>query len=139
MNEDNNTPMGSPVPSEPDRDPDLEAETRRWAMFLHFSVLAAALTPMAGVLAPVIIWQLKKQELPGIVPHANVVLNWLVSYVIYFAICLLLMVTVVLLPLAILGLVALSLATLVLSIVGGIKANEGELWEYPGTIVRPFK
>lgn len=37
------------------------------------------------------------------------------------------------------SLMALGLATIIFAIIGGIKANEGELWEYPGTIIRIFK
>lgn len=115
--------------------PEQEAETRRWAMFLHFSVLAGWLVPFAGVIVPILLWQLKKDELPGIVPHAHVVMNWLVSTLIYFTICLVLTVVLV----GILGFYILALATLVFSILGGIKANDGELWEYPGTLVKIFK
>ena len=35
--------------------------------------------------------------------------------------------------------IALALATVVFSIIGGIKANEGELWEYPLTMIKVFK
>lgn len=130
--------MNEPLSSEPADQygrPDKELETRRWAMFLHFSVICGWLVPLAGVLVPIIIWQLKKDELPGIVPHAHVVLNWIVSTLIYAAICFVLLLVVV----GIFGFWALALATLLFSIIGGIKANDGELWPYPGTLVQVFK
>ncbi|MBT8063204.1 MAG: DUF4870 domain-containing protein, partial [Gammaproteobacteria bacterium] len=39
----------------------------------------------------------------------------------------------------VLGFIALGVLTVIYSIIGGLKANEGEIWEYPGTIVRVFK
>jgi uncharacterized Tic20 family protein len=90
--------------------------------------------PLAGIVVPVLLWQLKKDELPGIVPHAHVVLNWILSSLVYAAICFVLMFFI----LGILGFVALALATVLFAILGGIKANEGELWEYPGTIIKFF-
>lgn len=57
----------------------VEQQTRQWAMFLHFSILAGFLFPLAGLVAPIVIWQLKKTELPGIDVHGKVVVNWILS------------------------------------------------------------
>ena len=118
-------------PSAPVRD----RETNQWAMFIHFSILAGWVVPIAGLIVPIILWQMKKDELPGIVPHAHVVLNWIVTSFVYALICFILMILVI----GIFGFMALCLATIVFAIIGGIKANEGELWEYPGTIIKIFK
>ena len=115
--------------------PDREREARQWAMFIHFSVLAGWLVPVGGLIVPIILWQMKKDELPGIVPHAHVVLNWIVTSLVYGLICFVL--TFVLI--GILGFIALGLATIIFAVIGGIKANEGELWEYPGTFIKVFK
>ena len=104
-------------------------------MFLHFSVLAGWLVPLAGLIVPVIIWQLKKDELPGIVPHAHVVMNWIVTSFVYALICFVLMFIVI----GVFGIWALALATLAFSVIGGIKANDGEVWEYPATLIKIFK
>ncbi len=115
-------------------DPELERRTRQWAMFIHFSVLASWLVPLAGVVVPVLLWQLKKDELPGIQPHAHIVLNWIVSSFVYAVICFLLL----FIAIGALGFFILGLLTVIYSIVGGVKANDGELWPYPGTIVKLF-
>lgn len=124
--------------SQPEHEPgpgnDLERRTRQWSMFIHFSVLAGWVIPLAGVVVPVLLWQIKKDELPGIVPHAHVVMNWIVTSFVYFLICFVLTFVVI----GVFGFIALGLATLVFSLYGGIKANEGELWEYPGTIIKLF-
>lgn len=56
-----------------------DREVRQWAMFLHFSLLAGYVVPLAGLVAPIIIWQVKKADLPELDAHAKIVLNWLIS------------------------------------------------------------
>jgi uncharacterized Tic20 family protein len=41
-------------------------DERTWAMFLHLSQLANLLLPLAGLVAPILIWQLKKDQLPAL-------------------------------------------------------------------------
>ena len=84
---------------------------------------------------PVLIWQMKKDELPGIVPHAHVVLNWIVSSLVYAMICFVLLIVLI----GAFGFFALGIVTVIFAIIGGIKANDGEVWEYPGTIIKVFK
>ncbi len=115
--------------------PNRDRETNQWAMFIHFSILAGWIVPIGGLIVPVLLWQIKKDQLPGIVPHAHVVLNWVVTSLVYALICFIL--TFVLI--GILGFIVLGLATVIFAIIGGIKANEGKVWEYPGTFIRVFK
>ena len=132
---DDDISQSEPTPASPATVDATEKETRTWAMLIHFSVLASWIVPLAGVIVPILIWQLKKDELPGIVPHAHVVMNWIITSLVYGFICLILTIIVI----GALGFVVLGLATLIFSIIGGIKANEGEVWEYPGTIITVFK
>ena len=120
---------------EPETGGGMSKEARQWAMMLHFSILAGFVIPFAGLIAPIIIWQLKKEDMPEIVPHAHVVMNWIITGLVYFAICFVLMFVIIGFPL----MMVLGLATVVFSIIGGIKANDGELWEYPMTLIKVFK
>ncbi len=115
--------------------PSRDKETNQWAMFIHFSILAGWAIPIAGLIVPILLWQLKKDDLPGIVPHAHIVLNWIVSSIVYAAICFVLMLVVI----GFFGFIALGLVTILYAIIGGLKANDGEGWEYPGTIIKIFK
>lgn len=112
-----------------------DKETRQWAMFIHFSILAGWIVPFAGLILPIVLWQIKKDDLPGIVPHAHIVMNWIVSSLVYALISFILIFVVI----GMFGFMALALATVIFAIVGGIKANDGEVWEYPGTIIKVFK
>ena len=123
------TPPPSPPPG------NREKETRQWAMFIHFSILAGWAIPLAGLIVPIILWQIKKDELPGIIPHAHIVMNWMVTSLVYAAICFVLLIIVI----GAFGFMVLGIATIIFAIVGGLKANEGIAWEYPGTIIKIFK
>ena len=112
-----------------------DRETNQWAMFIHFSILAGWVIPVAGLVVPILLWQIKKDDLPGIVPHAHIVLNWIVSSLVYAAICFVLMLVLI----GFFGFFLLGIITIIYAIIGGLKANEGEVWEYPGTFIKVFK
>lgn len=102
-------------------------QTRQWGMFLHLSVLAGYVVPVAGLVAPILIWQLKKDELPGLDQHGKNALNWIISEIIYAVFCALLVFVLIGIPL----LIALTVLGMGFPIIAGIKANNGEVWKYP--------
>lgn len=105
-------------------------EEKQMGMFLHLSQLLNILIPFGGVVASIVIWQTQKDKIPALDAHGKMVANFMISCVIYGVISFVL--TFVLI--GILGLLALAIISVVFPIVGGIKANNGELWEYPLTI-----
>ena len=107
-----------------------DREARQWAMFLHFSLLAGFIVPLAGLVVPIIIWQLKKADLPEIDDHGKIVVNWIISEIIYGVLCLFLTFVLIGIPL----LIVLGVLGVVFPIIGGIKANNGEAWRYPLSI-----
>lgn len=106
---------------------DIDKQTRTWSMLLHLSLLANAIAPLAGVIAPIIIWQVKKDELPGIDAHGKMAMNFIITMFIYTVIAGILVFVVI----GVFLLMALALIGIVLPIIAAIKANEGEVWEYP--------
>ncbi|MEK7449776.1 MAG: DUF4870 domain-containing protein [Planctomycetota bacterium] len=109
----------------------LEKQTRQWTLFLHLSLLAGFVIPLAGLVAPIVIWQVKKKELPGINTHGKIVVNWIISSIIYAVVCVpLAFVFCIGIPL----LIALGVLGIVFPIIGGIKANNGQVWPYPLSI-----
>lgn len=109
---------------------DIEQQSRQWAMFLHLSQFAGFAVPIAGLVVPIVLWQMKKDELPGIDEHGKIVMNWIISEVIYGIASILLIVALIGIPL----LIALGVVGIIFPIIGGIKANNGELWQYPMSI-----
>lgn len=107
-----------------------ERDANMWAMFLHLSLLAGFVVPFGGLIAPIIIWQVKKKDIPSIDEHGKVVVNWLISAIIYAVVSTILVILVV----GIFLLIVLGILSVIFPIIGGIKANNGELWKYPLTI-----
>lgn len=113
------------------RTPDLaDRETRQWGLWLHLSQFAGFVVPLAGLVAPLLIWQLKKDELPGIDEHGKAIVNWIISELIYFIAAGILVIVVIGIPL----LIALGACSIVFPAIGALKAHNGELWRYPLTI-----
>lgn len=110
-----------------------EKDLRLWATILHLSQLAGyltVLTALAGWIAPIVIWQIKKSEIPGIEPHGKMVANWIISSFIYLVVSGVLSAFIIGIPL----LIALLVMIVVFPVIGGIKANDGQVWKYPLTI-----
>jgi len=107
--------------------PEVEKQTRQMAMLLHLSVLAGFIVPFAGLIVPILIWQMKKDELPLIDVHGKNVVNWIISALIYTVICFALWFVLIGIPLSI----ALGLVGIIFPIIGAIKGNNGEVWKYP--------
>jgi len=117
-----------PAPLSPEA---REQQTRQWAMFIHLGLLAGFVLPLAGLVLPIVLWQVKKNELPGVDVHGQIVCNWIISQLLYAVVggvlCLACGIGfLILIPLAIVG--------IVFPIIGGIKANNGEVWPYPMSI-----
>lgn len=110
---------------------EVESRTRTWATLLHLSQFAGyVLLPGAGLVLPIVIWQIMKQELPGLDDHGRNVANWIISFIIYLAISIGLSIVLIGIPL----ILALVVCALIFPILGALKANEGEVWKYPLTI-----
>ncbi|GAB4211269.1 MAG: DUF4870 domain-containing protein [Synechococcales cyanobacterium] len=109
---------------------DVTKQAPFWAMILHLSLLAGFVIPLAGLVAPIIIWQIKRAEFPELDVHGKMVTNWIISVIIYTVVSALLIVVLIGIPL----LLVIGILSIVFPILGGIKANNGELWKYPLTI-----
>lgn len=113
---------------------DDEIRARQWGMFIHLSILAGYLMPLAGFIVPVVMWQMKKYEHPLIDAHGKNVTNWLLSVLIYAIAGWLLILTLIGALIGIPLLWALGILNLIFALVGALKANNGEVWSYPFTI-----
>lgn len=119
MNEQWNIPSQKPISA--------DKEANQWAMFIHFALFAGYLAPLIGLILPMILWQIKKDQYPFVNVHGKIVANWIISLLIYGAICAVLFLVAV----GIIGFILLGLLSCIFPIIGGIKANQGEVWEYP--------
>ncbi|MGB7068065.1 MAG: DUF4870 domain-containing protein [Pyrinomonadaceae bacterium] len=105
-------------------------EQQQMGLFLHLSQLANMIIPFAGVVLPIVIWQTQRDKMPALDAHGKMVTNWLISSLIYWAVSGVLALVLI----GFLGMLALIVMGIVFPIIGAVKANNGEFWEYPLTI-----
>jgi len=96
------------------------------------SILTHLLGLLTGFLGPLIILLASSEK--NVKKHAKAVLNWQFSLLIYFIISAILIIILI----GVLGFIALSIMNLIFSIIGAVKASEGQVWKYPLSI-RFFK
>ena len=101
-----------------------------WAMFCHLSALVGYVFPFGNIIAPLIIWVLKKDEFPLVNDQGKEAINFQISMTIYIIAAIILIILVIGIPLLIL----LGLFDLLMIIIASIKANEGTEYRYPLTI-----
>lgn len=106
-----------------------EKSERNWAMACHLAALCGYLLPVtfAQFIAPLVIWLIKRDEGAFIDDQGKEVLNFQLSLLLYFVICVFLTVVVIgafLIPL-------LLIFGFICPIIGAVKASEGKYFRYP--------
>ena len=91
------------------------------------AMLAHLLTFIAPILAPLIIYIIKKNESPFVAAHALESLNFQITLIILFIISFILMILII----GIFMLSVLGIAGTILIIIASVRANEGKLYKYP--------
>jgi uncharacterized Tic20 family protein len=101
-----------------------------WAMVLHLSQFAGYIAPVLGFVVPILIWQILKDDLPSLDRHGRIVMNWVISELIYLVVAFLLAfvgIGFVLLP-------VIGVLGIVFPMIAALSANGGKTWEYPFSI-----
>ncbi len=134
MEQESSTPPPEPVetPSEtPQDDNKPDRDSRMWAMFSHLAAFASVFIPIiGGVVGPLVVWLIKKEEMPFVDDQGKESINFQITMAIGFFISFLLTFVVIGIPLLLL----LGLADLILIIIAAIKANDGVQYRYPFAI-----
>ncbi|MBF0385706.1 MAG: DUF4870 domain-containing protein [Candidatus Omnitrophica bacterium] len=110
-------------------------QERLWAAVSHGSALANILLPWVlglSIVGPLVVWFLKKNEIPSVDDEAKEAINFQINMTVYAVIF---MVTVFLIPLAIIT----GVANLILVIIASVKTYNGEKFKYPLVAYRIFK
>ena len=108
----------------------ISSDANQWSMFIHLSQFCGYLAPLAGFVVPIVLWQIKKDESDVIDKHGKIVANWILTELIYGLVFGLLCLILIGIPL----IITLAVLSIVFPIIGGIKANGGEVWPYPLSI-----
>ena len=118
-----------PVPGMPGEE--LSKDARNWGMICHLSgLIGYFLIPFGNVIAPLVVWLLKKDEHPWIDEQGKEALNFQICMAIYLLIAaatFCAFIGIVLFP-------VVYITGLVLTIIASVKASNGESYRYPLTI-----
>ena len=105
----------------------VSSDVNLWCMLIHLTQFCGYILPLAGMIVPIVLWQIKKDESPIVDTHGRIVVNWIISAILYWVIAVVLIFVLIGIPLVI----VLGIVGIVFPIIGGIKAYNGEVWHYP--------
>jgi len=96
-----------------------------WCTLMHLSQLLWFTA--AGIVVPVLMWVLSKDESELARRHGARMMNWLLSSLIYGVVSGMLIVVLIGIPMLVIVLVL----SVIFPIMAAMKSNDGELWSYP--------
>jgi len=108
-----------------------------WPMLCHLAALAGLIIPFGNIIGPLVIWLVKKDEMPIVNAYGKESLNFQISVTLYMiglgiVATILSFIAIGFLLFPIIGLV--GLADLVLVIIASVQANKGIAYHYPLSI-----
>lgn len=107
---------------------DEQKEVRMWSMLSHLCALVGFVgIPFGNILGPLVIWLLKKNEIPQVDAEGKESLNFQITMTIFLAIAFLLCFAFV----GFLLVVPLVIIDVILVIMASVKVNNGEKYQYP--------
>ncbi len=115
------TPAQPPAGAAPSHD------ERQWAMLAHMSAMLMYVTVVGGFIAPLVIWLMKRDEMPFVADQGRETLNFQITI-------LLALIGACILFLALVGFVlfpALVLFHFIVTIIAAVKVSEGVAYRYP--------
>ncbi len=96
----------------------ISSDERTWAMLAHLSIL------VLGVIGPLVIWLVKKEESKFVADQAMEALNFHIAVLI----------ATVVLACTVVGPVVVAIGAVVYGIIAGLEANKGVYYRYPYTL-----
>ncbi|NIP27383.1 MAG: DUF4870 domain-containing protein [Phycisphaerae bacterium] len=106
-----------------------------WAMFCHLGGLAALLPILpvvGGIVAPLIFWQIKKDEHPFVNEQGKEAVNFQISMLLYAVIgSIVSLITCVGAPLMPVIVLAVTIVDVIFLLIAAVKANDGFHYQYP--------
>jgi uncharacterized protein len=105
----------------------VNQEEKNWVTGVHASALLGYVFPLAWLIGPLVVWLAKREEIPAVDVHGRDVLNFQITMLIAMFVAGLLSIILIGIPV----LIVLGIVQLVATILGTIKASQGERFKYP--------
>ncbi|MCP3903027.1 MAG: DUF4870 domain-containing protein [Planctomycetes bacterium] len=120
-------------PAENEIPPDLPSkEARGWAMAAHLTALSGFIgVPFGNIIGPLVVWLIKKDEMPYVDDQGKEALNFQITALIVFIVLGVMSIIPLVFCVTIPLIAALGIVVLVLTIIAGVQANTGRAYRYP--------
>ena len=99
---------------------------RTWAMLCHISIFIGMIIPFGNILAPLVIWLIKKDEMAFVKDQGIQVLNFQISMTIYLMLSIFLIILLIGIPM----IFGLFIINFISTIIGAIQSNDGKFYRY---------
>ncbi len=123
-------PAGQIIPPPPVTETGLTPNDKTMGMLSHLIALAGFLIPFGSIIGPLVIWLTQKDKSAYLDYHGKESLNFQITIGIAVVCCMVLSLILIGIPM----LFAVGIYGLVMTIIAGIKANEGVRYRYPYTL-----
>lgn len=108
---------------------DVSSDDRTWAILAHAAAFVGFVVPLGNILAPLLIWAIKKEDSRFVDENGRQAVNFQISWTIWLTISglsVLILIGLLLLPIV-------AIAWLALVVIAIIRASNDEVYEYPLT------
>ena len=103
-------------------------QDRQLLVITHLSQLITLVTGFGSLILPLILWLTQKEKVYQMDDHGKRIVNFQISLIIYFIICIPM---ILFFGLGLLGFIILGIISILFPIINAIKASNGELPSYP--------
>ena len=106
------------------------ADERTWSAIVHVSALCGLLCPLLNIIVPMVIWLVKRVNLPMLDDEGREAVNFQISVTLYLLLC----IPAMLIAIGGILFIIILFVSIFLSIKAAIRASKGEEYSYPFTI-----
>lgn len=107
----------------------VRSDERTWSVVVHLSALCALFLPFGHLLGPLVVWLIKRGEMPMVDRNGKEALNFQITVTLASFVCGLL----TFIGIGLILLFVLLVADAVLVIMAAVKTSRGEAFSYPFT------
>jgi uncharacterized Tic20 family protein len=102
-------------------------DEKQWAMVCHLSAMLLYFTAIGGFIAPLVIWLLKREQMPFVDDQGKETLNFQITIVLALIVSWILFLVLIGIPM----LIGVLLFHFIATIIAAVRSSEGVLYRYP--------
>jgi uncharacterized Tic20 family protein len=110
--------------------PETDPSARNLGMLCHLLALSGVLIPFGNLIGPLIVWLMKKKEVPFVDDQGKESLNFQITA----TLAMIILSPTICIGIGFVVLPALGIAVIVFSIIAGVAASGGTRYRYPATL-----